>query len=412
MTGVKSLWRTDRSRLIALAGAGAALGAILLNTGFFFRPGVDDVLGGLAHHAFVLGFLLLLTAGSRTVSLSTLGIFWLIGVWSVFGLTYLVQDQLVSTLGVDIDGELMLVWLAPLTEETLKLAPVAIFLLLAGRGMRHPSLSDGLLLGFMVGAGEGWGAAAPWTMVFPTISPLGNYFALNHALWTALSGLTIGVAVMLRHLRWAWPIALVGLLLSFTNHLMANQYTSSEFGTSFLLDRVSGGGVPWFYQVIRDLSVGGRLPMLLLVAGAVAIVVAESLILRWLSKRDRLFPPLSIGHVIRLIGRGTTKAGAAQLLAAERYVRLRRSVHFAAWRAQRAGADFGVSGADYTRLVSLGTGLASLAARLGILPVPEPFQPTAAPPADAVTDDPAAAATAPESRAAGVICPPNEAPLA
>jgi len=376
MIAAGTMWRTDRSRLIGLAGASVALGAILLNLSFFFRPGTGDVLGGQAHHAFVLGCLLILTSGSRTVSLGTLGVFWLIGVWSVFGLTYVLQKELVSLLGADIKGQFVSVWLAPFTEEALQLAPVAIFLLLAARrGYRHPSMSDGLLLGFMVGAGvsfqedahareilsgDGWGAATPWSLIFPTISPLGKYFALNHALWGALSGLSIGAAVMLRHWRWAWPIALVGPVLSFTNHLMANHFTFSEFGTQFLQRRASGGGVPWFYQTIRDLTDGGRVPMLILIAGAVAVVAGEWLILRWVGKRDRMFPPLSIGHVFGLIARSTSEAGATLLLAANRYVLLRRSVYFAGWRTTRAG------GLPIVTPVDAAT-LSSLAARLEML---------------------------------------------
>jgi len=380
------MWLADRSRLIGLAGVVVAVAALLMNLGFFFRPGTSEVLGGLAHHAFLVGLMLLLTSGSRTVSLSTLGVFWLLGVWSVFGLTYVLQSQLVSILGAHIKGEFVIVWLAPFTEEALKLAPVAIFLLLAARSGRHPSMSDGLLLGFMVGAGvsfqedahygkilsgDGWGAATPWTMVFPTISPLGKYFARNHALWAALSGLTIGAAVMLRHWRWAWPIALAGPVLSVTNHLMANHFTFSEFGTSFLLRRASGGGVPWFYQTVRDLTDGGRLPLLILIAAAIGVVVVEGLILRWVGKRDRMFPPLSLTHVFRLLSRCTSRAAAAQLLAADRYVRLRRFVYFAGWRTNRAGGSPGVTEVD-------AAALATLLARASALP--DLASPVAAPP--------------------------------
>ncbi|HLF79086.1 MAG TPA: PrsW family glutamic-type intramembrane protease [Dehalococcoidia bacterium] len=380
MTAAGATWRTDRSRLvrlIGLAGVVVAVGAILLDLGFFFRPGTSEVLGGLAHHAFVLALMLLLTAGSRTVSLSTLGVFWLIGVWSVFGLTYVLQSQLASLFGIDRDGNFMAIWVAPFTEEALKLAPVAIYLLLAARsGYRHPSMSDGLLLGFMVGAGvtfqedahygeilgsgAGWGAATPWTTVFPTISPLDKYFALNHALWAALSGLGIGAAVMLRHWRWIWPIALAGPVLSFTNHLMANHFTTTEFGTQFLLRRASGGDVPWFYDTVRTLTDGGRLPMLILIAGAVVVVAVEWMILRWVTKQDRMFPPLPIARVFGLLGRSTSKTGAPQLLAAERYVSLRRSVYFAGWRTKRTGGSPGVIDVDVAELDSL-------AARLGLL---------------------------------------------
>src|SRR5262245_18779622 len=99
-----------------------------------------------------------------------------------------------------------MVGLAPLTEEVLKLLPVAVYLLLSARtGSRRPSMSDGLLLGFVLGAGvtfqedahygailgsgDGWSAAPPWTAAFPMLSLLDTHLVLNHALWAALGGL-------------------------------------------------------------------------------------------------------------------------------------------------------------------------------------------------------------------------------
>ena len=182
-----------------------------------------------------------------------------------------------------------------------------------------------MLLGFAVGAGvsfmedahigeillsgDGWGAAKPWSLILPTISPLDSqYIALNNALWAALSGLTIGVAVMLRHWRWAWPIALVGPLLSFTNHLMSNHYTTTEFGIDSA-PSTRGSDLPWIYDTIRNLTAGGRLQMVALIVGAVVVVVVELMILRWVGKRDRMFPPLSIGHIFGLFLHATSQGG-------------------------------------------------------------------------------------------------------
>jgi hypothetical protein len=108
--------------------------------------------------------------------------------------------------------------------------------------------------------------------------------------------------------------------------------------------------VPWFYQTIRDLTAGGRVPMLALIAGAVAVVVVEAIILRWVTKRDRIFPPLPIAHVFGLLVRSTTRAGAAQLLAAQEYGLLRRSVYFAGWRTKLAGGNPVVTEADLAAL--------------------------------------------------------------
>jgi len=183
--------------------------------------------------------------------------------------------------------------------------------------------------------------------VFPTISHVRTYFALNNAVWGALGGLSIGVAVMLRHWRWAWPIALAGPFLSVTNHIMSNHFASNRF------EALGRAKVPWFYDQIRDLTSSGRLPMQVLIAGAVAVVVVEWLILRWVGKRDHMFPPLSLAHVFRLLGQSTSRAGATQLLAAERYVRLRRLVYFAGWRTKRPGGPPGVTDVDIAELSTL-----------------------------------------------------------
>ena len=369
MNAIEEMWRTDRPRLIALAGAAVAVVAILLDLDFMFRPGTSEVLGGLLHHAFVLGLMLVLTARSRTVSLGMLGMFWLIGVWAVFLMSYGIENQVASVFGADVDGTFVPTWLSPFVEET-RLVPVAIFLLLAGRsGFRHPSMSDGMLLGFMVGAGvsfhedahygeilvsgDGWGASTPWTTILPTISPVDDYFSLNHALWGALGGLSVGAAVMLRHWRWTWPIVLVGPLFSVTNHIMVNHFAGTHFGLGALLNRGRQDAEPWFFDMIRDVTDSGRLPMLVLIVAAVAVVVAEWLILRWVAKRDRMFPALSLAHFSGLAMHGMSRAGASQLVAAERYARIRHGVYFAGWRTTRVGGSPGVTDVDVAELSAL-----------------------------------------------------------
>jgi RsiW-degrading membrane proteinase PrsW (M82 family) len=352
------------SQLAILAGAGLAVAATIWEIDFFLRPGLGEVVKGLAHHAFVLALLLILTSRSRTVSLPMLGIFWLLGVWPVYSLAYFLEEPMANRYGAGSMDEFVPVWWAPFVEEAVKLLPVAIFLVLAGRrGGRHPGMSDGLLLGFMVGAGvsfvedaharevfisgSGWTADQPWTAIFPTISPIGSgVFALNHALWASLSGLTFGAALMLRQWRWTWPVVLVGPLLAVSNHATSNSLT----GLAGLLAR---GKVSEPFATIRDATDGGRLPLLVLIAGAIAVAVGDWLILRWVAKRDRMFPALSFPEFARLVRQSNSKSGFARLITAERYVRLRRSVYFAGWRTKMAGANPEVSPARFDELTRL-----------------------------------------------------------
>jgi hypothetical protein len=61
-----------------------------------------------------------------------------------------------------------------------------------------------------------------------------------------------------------------------------------------------------------------------------------------------------------MVAVGASKAGALQLLAADRYLGLRRSVYFAGWRTKRAGGSPEVSDADFAELTML-------QARVGLL---------------------------------------------
>jgi hypothetical protein len=135
---------------------------------------------------------------------------------------------------------------------------------------------------------------------------------------------------------------------------------------------------------LRDVLDRGRLPLEVLFFGAIAAVVAELLILRWVAKRDRLFPPLPFARLLSLIKQLNTKAGLAELVTVERYLTLRRAVYYSGWQRQLAGEKPILAYADYARLNSL-------AARLGLRQV------VAAPPAAATTGPPSVAAPAAEA---------------
>jgi hypothetical protein len=242
-----------------------------------------------------------------------------------------------------------------------------------------------MLVGLVVGAGlkfhedahigivtgHGWGSAPPLSTALPTIEAYGDYLYNDHAVRGALEGLGIGAAAMFWHRKPARWFAAAGVLLMFFGHVMWNHFVTH-----------SSEDVPFFYATLRDLLDRGSVPLYALLAGAVAAAVAELMILRWVGKRDRWLPPLPVARLRELASGWNTRAGAAQLLAAERYVTLRRSVYYAGWRARQAGGYPEVNQADFAEL-------ASLSARLGIR------QP--------------AAAQAPQERADGGGTPETEA---
>ena len=224
--------------------------------------------------------------------------------------------------------------------------------MLASRGgRRQPSITDGLLLGFMVGAGvsfqedahvgrlltsgDGWNAEPPWSLVFPTITPVEDLiFALNHAIWAGLSGLGFATAIFYRHRPWTRAIAAFGFLLALTNHMMVNHFLANEQGVLELLGRRD---TPWFFSTIKDPTNGGRVPMFILLFGAIAAAVFEWRVLRLIGKQDVVFPSMPNAHLSGLVKKANSRTGVMQLIAAERYLRLRRCVQFAAWRALRVG---------------------------------------------------------------------------
>jgi hypothetical protein len=385
--------RGDSRRWIAPAGAAAAVLAFVPELDFFFGPGTSEVLKELARHAFVLVLLLAVTAGTRTVSLGMLGIFWLLGVWAVVGAAYLAQKPFEDAFGTNVrEHDFMVVWWAPFTEEALKALPVAAYFWMMTRsGLRQPAMTDGLLLGFMVGAGvsfhedaqigkivtagHGWGEASGWSNLFPTMT-LGivDAVSLNHALWGALSGLSVGAAFLFRHSRpLAWVLLAIGPLLAFTNHVLVN----------YLAGGVTRGGPPSPFSTIDDLTSGGRITVVLLNAGIVAAVAIELLIQRWAARRDRVFPPLPLSRVLGLVKGASLRAALAQLAAAEGYVGLRRSLHLAGWRARQAGEYPDFSEADYRALMN---GAATFGLTSRMMPARQPAggetpppQPQAAP---------------------------------
>ncbi len=348
VTEVQAQPRRSLSQIVTLAGIGFAALLIIVQIGFFLRPGPLNVLMGISHHVFVLAILLLLTARTRTVSVATLGLFWLLGVWLVTVAAIALQWPMAMVLGWSLTSPVPLVWV-PLVDVVVMLAPVAAYYFVMSRGNDlQPSAGDGLLIGFAVGAGyafhedaiighitlsgAGWLSLPPWSLIAPTITPVGNGIALNHALWGAVAGLTFGVAMMLRHHRLAWAVALIGPVLAAVNHGLLN------FVASDMLLALGRGSLPLVPGVLHNLTLGGVLPLLVIFVGGLGIVLAEWRILSWVSAREPAFAPMPTWDAMRRLAVVRDSDGVRTYLAMSHYNRFRRLVYYAAWRAERAGA--------------------------------------------------------------------------
>ena len=172
---------------------------------------------------------MLLTTLTRTISVSTVLAFWLVGVYAVFTATLLVGQLIIPLTG---NTTAFSAIVASITEETIKVAPVAGFLFMVVRRNRwQTSASDGLLLGYVVGAGfafhedvikrvtsgSGW-TATSWSALFPTLLYQSGRPTLGHDGWTALVGVALGVATLLRHHRRARLLPLAALAIVIADH--------------------------------------------------------------------------------------------------------------------------------------------------------------------------------------------------
>ena len=235
-------------------------------------------------------------------------------------------------------------------------------------------MTDGLLLGFLAGAGfalyedamfdRSFGSdfgISDLTFIFPTIDDHrligeGRSFGFYHAQWSALIGLAIGAAFFFRRRsRLAWLLPVAALIVVWLDHARVNVIAGE------LAVAIRGGAGSSF---LGTLTLEGRLPVYLLLAGIVAAVVTEVIVLRRTAQRDYLFKGISLATLLTWLRAGGL-AGLRRIQAAREYIRARRAVHYAFWGAgprglspdmvtgkgmmlvilgERAGLTFGESG--------------------------------------------------------------------
>ncbi len=229
----------------------------------------------------------------------------------------------------------------PLMEETLKLAPL-LYLLWLWRRRRAQALgvSDVLVMAAAVGAGfalvedafireaVGWARTLP---LLPATEYAANGFGerliVGHAMWTALAGATMGLALLLVGLTLrGFVIGLSGYAVSALDHMANN---------------LSNGG---HARLLNDLMLRGRLPLYLFLAATVACIAVDLMVTTTtLPKEPELKAPASAAD----------PTGPAARFA---FARSRRGLAFAAHRYDRTSHE--ARGAIRPLLVELTAALA------------------------------------------------------
>jgi hypothetical protein len=232
-------------------------------------------------------------------------------------------------------------------EELIKALPIALYLWLVARRNRwQTAATDGLLLGFAVGAGfafhedalaarvsgSGW-AASIWSPLLPIVEASGSLFqgagiTLGHAGWTALVGLALGLAFLYRryHRAWLMPLLAFGLV-------------TLDHGLSNYVGDLGRQSAPLLVDVLRALLLRGQLAVIVLLVASAAAIVLEQRMLRWASARDRLFPAIPLSALLHELRWPWSWPGLYHLQEMTEYLRSRRAAYYTLWVWRHGGAD-------------------------------------------------------------------------
>ncbi len=261
--------------------------------------------------ALLLGcFALTRTVGARVLVGTFFG-----GFFGTVSLALLVGHPVINHFGPDSPFAVAL-W-GPLTEEALKLLPVAIFLLMSLLNTRvRPSIGDAVLLGVVAAVGfsvhenalygrgtnGGWFAHLPFSLFAPSITtmPGGQDTMLvgGHVVYTALTSLGLAITVAYwRRSKLARLAAPMTFAVAVLEHMTVNR-----FSMSYLAEP------PLWARVAHIATLGGYLSSILLVGGLAAITFIEWRLVR---ASGSWRPPIRSTDLILLRKAEAARRGAA-----------------------------------------------------------------------------------------------------
>jgi RsiW-degrading membrane proteinase PrsW (M82 family) len=329
-------------QLLSWVGLAISLGTLALAAPKLIEEGggAEVVFGNVAQYLWTIVLLILAFAWTRTIGVRALVGAALGGFFGVSSLAVMMGKPFVDRLGAQ--SVFVMTVFAPVTEELLKLMPVALFLLLAMRSRQfRPSIADVVLFGTTVACGfslyenilysrgtdGGWLATPPFSIALPFLHTIGNMLIGGHVVYTALTSLGLAVTVIYgarsRLARYALPATLI---VAIFEHMTVDRLVligSDELGL--------------FARVSVLVTLHGYLSTLLMVGGVVAAAIFETRVMRGGSAS--LPASLKMRDIFTGPRQPSRWASAMQLQKRLRYESLRRSTILAAAQTLRRVPD-------------------------------------------------------------------------